>query len=101
METISFSYVLSGNDSHIAIPATLWLANILMSLRDRKISTEHVRNATFDVSPPQAEQSAQKKAQPLGWATSTKKCRGVGVDCSLDGRDTPRTIRNHFYQNFT
>src|SRR3569833_2627135 len=49
METISFSNVLSGHDSLFAIPATLWRANILMLLRDTKISAEHVRCSMLNV----------------------------------------------------
>jgi hypothetical protein len=36
VEMVCFSDVLSGHVSNTVIPATLWLANILMSLRDRR-----------------------------------------------------------------
>jgi hypothetical protein len=36
VEMMCFSDVLSGHGSNTAIPATLWLANIPLSLRDRK-----------------------------------------------------------------
>jgi len=45
VETMSFSSVLSGHGFPLTIPATLWLANILMSLRDRK----RFLQSTFDV----------------------------------------------------
>jgi len=53
VEMLCFSDVLSGHDSNTSLPAALWLANILMSLRDanvcgfRRLSSR--QNITFAV----------------------------------------------------
>jgi hypothetical protein len=48
VETICFSNVLSRHSSNIVLPVTSWLANILVSLRDRKgflKSTANIQHA--------------------------------------------------------